>query len=115
EPRSRGLAPSWGTKPFPREERGGGFVVLASGYEDEGALPIRANGRVLGASLKAGSVLDFALPPGRFAYLVPAKGKVAVNGVELNERDGAAIRDEQALRIRAGADSELVLVETGEE
>ena len=37
-----GGAPSWGTRPFPKADRAGQFVVLASGYpEDLEALPIR--------------------------------------------------------------------------
>ncbi|MDB5851437.1 MAG: hypothetical protein JWP29_5189, partial [Rhodoferax sp.] len=57
EPRTRGEPPSWGTKPFPRDSRSGGFIALASGQAQDvaeaGALPIRADARVLGASLKA--------------------------------------------------------------
>ena len=40
-----------------------------------------------------------------------AKGKARVNGVELGSRDGAAIRDEAELRIEAGEDAEIVLVD----
>jgi redox-sensitive bicupin YhaK (pirin superfamily) len=42
---------------------------------------------------------------------VVAKGKVSVNGVELNERDGAAIKDEATLEIRALEDAEVVLLD----
>src|SRR5437588_5593949 len=49
EPKSRGGAPSWGAKPFPRGDRSGRFVTLASGFAgDAEALPIRADARVLG-------------------------------------------------------------------
>jgi len=34
-----------------------------------------------------------------------------VNGVELGPRDGAAIKDEAELRIEAGEDAEIVLVD----
>ncbi|MFN5690522.1 MAG: hypothetical protein ACK46T_41015, partial [Bradyrhizobium sp.] len=44
-------------------------------------------------------------------YLVPAAGSVEVNGVRVNARDGAAIRDEATLKITALEDSELVLVD----
>jgi hypothetical protein len=42
---------------------------------------------------------------------VPAAGVVEVNGVRVNARDGAAIRDEAKLKITALEDSELVLVD----
>jgi hypothetical protein len=43
---------------------------------------------------------------------VPATGSVELNGVQLDARDGAAIRDESVLRVTALADAELVLVDT---
>ncbi|MBA4795332.1 MAG: pirin family protein [Phenylobacterium sp.] len=112
EPTRYGGAPSWGAKPFPKGDRSGRFVTLASGYEDDGeALPIRTDARVLGATLKAGETTEYALDPSRHAYLVPAAGRVEVNGVSLEARDGAAITDEGVLRITALEDSELVLVD----
>src|SRR5690554_6862595 len=43
-PNKSGLPPSWGSKPFPKGERGGSFVTLASGLSgDTEALPIRAD------------------------------------------------------------------------
>ena len=111
EPRERGGAPSWGAKPFPKGDRSGKFVALASGFGDEGALPIRTDARVLGATLKAGESTTYELGAGRHGYLVAATGSVDVNGVTLNARDGAAIRDEPLLTIRAEKDAELVLVD----
>ena len=110
--RERGGAPSWGAKAFPKGDRSGKFVVLASGLGDEDALPIRTNGRVLGATLKAGAETTYELGQGRHAYLVSAQGEVEVNGVVLNARDGAAIKDEPLLTIRAASDAELVLVDS---
>ena len=111
EPTQRGGEPSWGAKPFPKGDRSGKFVALASGFGDEGALPIRTDARVLGATLKAGETMTYELGDGRHGYLVAATGEVEVNGVTLNARDGAAIKDEPLLTIRAGKDAELVLVD----
>lgn len=110
-PREKGGEPSWGSKPFPKEERAGEFIVLASGFEgDADALPIRADGRVAGATLKKGQSTEYALGD-RKGYLVPASGAVEVNGVLVNARDGAAIKGEDVLRITALEDAELVLVD----
>jgi len=107
-----GAEPSWGAKPFPKGERAGRLVPLASGFEeDTDALPINAKARVLGATLKAGETADYALDKGRHAYLVPAVGAVEVNGVRANTRDGVAIRDEERLTITALEDAEIVLVD----
>ncbi len=78
---------------------------------DADALPIRADARVSGATLKAGESLTYALGQGRHAYLVPAKGEVEVNGVRVPARDGLAAADLDALTITALSDSELVLVD----
>jgi redox-sensitive bicupin YhaK (pirin superfamily) len=112
EPSARGGAPAWGAKPFPRGDRSGRFVALASGRPgDDDALPIRTDARVLGASLKAGETTTYDLGADRQGYLVPAKGAVEVNGVRLDARDGAAIRDEARLEVTALEDAELVLVD----
>ena len=111
-PDARGGAPSWGARPFPKGDRSGRFVTLASGRDgDADALPIRANARVLGATVKAGETVEYTLDKGRNAYLVPAVGAIDVNGVALAARDGAAIRDESKIAIKALEDSEVVLVD----
>lgn len=111
-PNRRGGAPSWGAKPFPKGDRSGRFVTLASGFDgDTDALPIRTDARVLGATLKAGETAEYMLGKNRHGYLVPAKGTVEVNGVRLEARDGAAIRDEAIVRVTAIEDAELVFVD----
>ncbi len=112
EPTARGGAPSWGAKPFPKGERAGKFVTLASGMaEDADALKIRTDARVVGATIKAGESADYPLGAARRGYLVPATGSVEVNGVRLDARDGAAIADEAVIRVRALSDAEIVLVD----
>jgi redox-sensitive bicupin YhaK (pirin superfamily) len=112
EPTQAGGPPAWGAKPFPKSDRAGRFVTLASGLPgDEDALSIRTPARVAGATIKAGETADYALDPSRHAYLVPATGAVEVNGVRLDARDGAAITGESRLSIRALEDSEVVLVD----
>jgi quercetin 2,3-dioxygenase len=111
-PTSDGGKPFWGAKPFPKDDRGGRFVTLASGYDnDNDALPIRTDARVVGATLKAGEVAEYPLGADRLGYLVPASGAVEIDGVRVNARDGAAISDLAVLRVTALEDSEIVLVD----
>lgn len=111
-PTVEGGKPGWGAKPFPKSDRAGRFVPLASGFaEDKEALPIRTQARVLGATIKAGETATLDLIKGGHAYLVPAKGAVEVNGTRVNARDGAAIREVDTLRVTALEDSEVVLVD----
>ena len=112
EPNGRGGPPAWGAKPFPKGDRSGKFVTLASGFDDDAeALKIRTDARVLGATLKAGETTTYTVDPSRHLYLVPASGKIEVNGVDLAARDGAAITAESELIISASEDAEIVLVD----
>ena len=112
EPDKAGGAPSWGAKPFPKADRSGKFVTLASGRAgDEGALPIRADARVLGLTLKAGESATYETTPERHTYLVASAGVVEVNGLRLGPRDGAAATDVQTLTVTAIEDAEVVMVD----
>lgn len=115
-PVERGMTPTWGTRPFPKHDRTGRFVVLASGLPDDAdALVIRANARVLGARLNAGETLDYQFAgPNRYGYLVPAAGAIHINDVAIGCRDGAAITGERLVHITATEDAELVLVDTAD-
>ncbi|MCW3149166.1 pirin family protein [Stutzerimonas stutzeri] len=111
-PERSGLPPSWGTRPFPAGERAGAFVTLASGMpDDSGALVIRANARLVAATLAAGQSADYSIDSGRKVYLVPASGRIEVNGVNAEAGDGVAVRDEARLTVTALEDSEVVLVD----
>jgi hypothetical protein len=108
-----GHAPSWGTREFPKGERSGKFVILASGLAgDQDALPIHADARVLGASLSKDQTVEYSLGHDRLGYLVPARGSVEIEGQKIGERDGAAISATEILKLRALEDTEIVLVDT---
>ncbi|HLY54952.1 MAG TPA: pirin family protein [Stellaceae bacterium] len=112
EPTGHGGEPSWGAKPFPKADRSSRFVTLASGRPgDDDALPIRADARVLGATVKTGERLTLDLDPKRHAYLVSAKGKVELGGVTLEPRDGAAITGVSTVEIVGLEDAEIVVVD----
>jgi redox-sensitive bicupin YhaK (pirin superfamily) len=96
--------------PFPKDDRDGSFQLLASGREDDGALTIHADARVLGATLKAGSSIVYDADPARHLYLVPS-GAVRVNGVSANPRDGVAMTGEARIESAADEDAERVLVD----
>jgi hypothetical protein len=100
QPEQKGGPPAWGAKPFPKGDRQGRFVPLASGFDSDvgEALMIRTPARVAGATILAGETATYDLGADRHAYLVSAKGAVEVNGVRLEARDG---RRHQG---RAGAD-----------
>lgn len=115
-PDESGGVPNWRTRPFPKGDRTGRFVTLANGIKgDTGALPIRANARVLGTALKAGETVEYRFTGGdRYGYLVPAKGRVEVDGVALNAGDGAAISGTDRIQVKVIDDAELILVDAAD-
>ncbi len=120
-PDERGGKPTWGAREFPKDDRAGQFVPLAASTANDndladGALPIRTDARVLGATIKAGeSVTYIPRSADRHLYLVPAIGKVRIDngadGVRANARDGVAITQFEQVTITALEDSEVVLVD----
>ena len=110
EPNVRGGEPGWGAKPFPKGERAGNWSVLASGMGDADALTIRADARVLGATIAAGETLSHEVGPGRHAYMVPATGTLDIDGKRVEARDGVAL-GEGRYTLTALSDAEVVLVD----
>lgn len=111
-PDGSGGEPSWGQRTFPRGARAGAWEILASGDPlGDDALPIRADARVLAATVAAGSAATYAANPDRHQYLVAATGRIRINGTEAQARDGVAITGETEIVVEAIEDAELVLVD----
>ena len=111
-PDERGVEPGWGARPFPKDDRAGRFVTLASGFsEDADALPIRTQARVLGATLLAGESVTYETSPNRHLYLVPAMGEIRVEDEVAEARDGVAITGLDRFTLTAIQDSEIVMVD----
>ncbi len=117
EPSRTGVTPRWETREFPKGDRGGALVVLASGRngrageETDDALPIHQDAAILGASLEAGQSVTHSLDVGRRAYLIVARGAVEINGITAAERDGVTISGEPEITITAKEDSEILLAD----
>jgi len=104
-PSKPGGMPQWDQARFPREDRSGSLIALASGQGHDGALPIRADAAVYGATLNPGDVITQPVAGGRYAYLVPAKGEVFVNGERVTAREGAALRDVSEIKVEVIGDT----------
>src|SRR5690606_23684448 len=98
---------------FPREDRAGAFITLASGLENDPAeaLPIRADARLAAATLMQGQIADYHLAPGRNVSMVPATGALEDNGLLAQPGVSLAISHESLLQVRAHCDAEVILVD----
>ena len=111
-PDRTGEQPGWGQREFPKASREGGFEMLASGTPDaDDALPIRADAKVAATTLNAGQSARWTTSGERHQYLVAPKGRIRVNGVEAQPRDGVAITGETEIVVEALDDAEVVLVD----
>lgn len=111
-PDQLGGDPSWGQRDFPRGDRSGQWEVLASGNaKADGALPIRADAKIVAATLASGQSVTYHADPARHQYLVAPTGSVRVNGIEAAPRDGIAITGEAQITVEAIDDTELVMVD----
>ena len=111
-PDSRGEEPSWRQREFPRVDRSGQWITLASGTsEAKEALPIRADAHVMVAYLRPGESVTYETEPDRHVYRVATSGSVKVNGQPLGPRDGVAIAAETAITVEAVDDAEVVMVD----
>lgn len=112
QPDLTGEAPSWGSREFPRGTRAGNWEVMASGSADGGdALRIRADAKVLAATLPAGGTIRYQPAAGRHQYLVAPTGRIRVNGKEAQPRDGVAIAGEAEIVVEAIDAAEVVMVD----
>ena len=113
KPDKVGEAPDWGMREFPRGERSGQWVVVASGEPaKDGPLPIRSDARVLAATLAAGDRVIYEASSWRHQYLVSANGRIRVNGEEAQAKDGVAITGFDTIEVEAIDDAEIVMVDS---
>lgn len=109
EPAEMGVSPSYEQKEFPETERLNRLRVIASQDGQEGSVVIGQDATIYDGVLESGVTVQHPVAAGRSAWVQVAKGKVAVNGLALQEGDGAAISEEADVRILAGEPSEILV------
>lgn len=108
-PEKQGIAPGYEQHEFPAAEKRGRWRLVGSRDGREGSVTIHQDADVYATLLSEGVKLNFALRPGRFAWLQVARGQVTLADGVMKEGDGAAIGDEVTIDIAAKAESEVLL------
>lgn len=108
-PERKGIEPSYEQKRFPEEERHNRLRLVASRDAAEGSLLIHQDARIFLTSIDAGQQVTHELETGRHAWLQVLRGKVTLNGHDLNTSDGAAVSDETTLTAEATDNAEVML------
>ncbi len=108
-PKARGLAPSYEEKSFSEDERRGRLRLVASEDGRDASVTIHQDARLYAAILDAGASVQHTLGANRYAWLQVAGGAISLNEMELEQGDGAAVKDETDLKIVAQEPAELLL------
>lgn len=108
-PEKRGLQPGYEQRQFKREEKQGRLRLVASRDGRDGALTVHQDVKLYVALLDAQQEVVHRLKTGRHAWLQAARGGVELNGATLSAGDGAAVSEEEMLKIRASEAAEILL------
>lgn len=106
EPESPGIEPSYEDIHAPG---GNPLRLIASSDARDGSARVHQDVAVYGGVLGTDArTIDLA--EGRHAWVQVVRGAITVNGVELNEGDGAAISEERALNLSGTSDDAELLI-----
>jgi hypothetical protein len=108
-PAKQGIAPSYEQKTFGSDEKRGRLRVVASPDGRDGSVTIHTDAVLHAGLFDKGEAAELALGPGRHAWVHVARGKVRLNGRDLEAGDGAALSNEPMVRVE-GVDGGEVLV-----
>jgi redox-sensitive bicupin YhaK (pirin superfamily) len=113
-PEQRGLPPGYEQVAFGPDSLRNRLCLIASRDGAERGVTLHQDVRVYAARLDAGISVPHVLASDRIAYLHVASGALSLNGVRLGPGDGARIRAEERLDLRADSDTELLLFDMAE-
>ncbi len=108
-PERRGLTPAYDQKSVSIADEPNTLKLIASRPGEGGLLTINQDAKVYAAALEPGAQINHALAPERHAWLQVVRGELTLNGVTLQEGDGAAISQELSLQIASDQGGELLL------
>jgi quercetin 2,3-dioxygenase len=114
-PDEQNVAPRWEARQFPKMPVTVSLPVLVSGqkqHADQDALFIHQDAAIYGGVIKAGTTV--VQPIKHQAYVLASIGSFTVNGVPLNQGDGAEISGAGLLTITAMSDAEVLVIDAPE-
>jgi redox-sensitive bicupin YhaK (pirin superfamily) len=114
-PSEPGLAPGHEQKRFSVAQRRGGLCVVGSADARRGSLRIHQDALMCSALLEPGQHLVHELSPGRIAWLHLVEGEVTLGDIVLTTGDGAGVTAERAVSLTAQSETEILLLDLGEE
>jgi hypothetical protein len=108
-PERKNIEPSYEQTFFSDEEKKGKLRLIASPNGSDGSVTIHTDAKLFASLLEEGDEVIYELQTGRHAWIQVARGAVEVNGVSLNQGDGASVSDETEIKIVGKESSEILL------
>ena len=112
EPREQGVTPRWEAAQFPKQPVTDALPVLVSGQAQHAgteALMIHQDAAIYGGNITAGTTITQTIR--HQAYVLASEGSFTVNGIALNQGDGAEVTGDKTLRITATSDAEVLVID----
>ena len=103
-PDSQNLTPGYEQKLIAADEKRGKLKLIASRDARDGSITVHQDVSLYASILQNGETVEHELTENRHAWIQIVKGSVELNGETLNKSDGAAVSDENLLKIKSLAD-----------
>jgi len=103
------LQPGYEQRDFSEKRVPDKLILLASKTGRDGSLTVNQDVELYGSLLTAGQQLEQAVKANRHLWIQLVKGRLHVNGTELQTGDGASVSDEKRVILRADETSEFLL------
>lgn len=109
-PDKKGYEPNYGDHKFTWDDRKNKWLNMVSSKAGNAPIKINQDINIYSLELEKGKEIKFPVKEGRQAYLVQIEGKSELNNIELDDRDGMEIVEEDIL-IQSKETSHILILE----
>jgi redox-sensitive bicupin YhaK (pirin superfamily) len=108
-PEKRGLPPSYDQKAYREADKRGRLTLIGSADGRDGSIGFHQDVAIYASILGPGDTVTHRFAGGRGGWAQVARGSLTVNGIRLDEGDGAALHDEPEATLTGVLDAEVLL------
>jgi redox-sensitive bicupin YhaK (pirin superfamily) len=108
-PRERGLTPNYAEKDFTDADKRGKLCLILSPDGRDGSLQLQQDAFIYASLLDGDERVELPLADGRQSYVHVVRGRVTVNGEDLEGGDALMLVDESGVTVENGKDAEVLI------
>ena len=109
EPNVKGIAPGYEQKTFTSDDKRGKLRLVASNDGAQGSVTVHADAKIYAGLLDGDEAASLTLNPARKTYIHLIRGRLQVNGLQLDSGDAALLTSENQLQLQQGKDAEVLV------